>query len=198
MKAIFAWQHVIAFFIFWAIVLSAIWLFGCKSSPPGGNSIPNFFVVSQTNRIYRGAEPTLVGWQELRDLGVTNVVKLDTDAESTDSNALIMGMVVRRFPITTEQQLLGPLTKGLVEKAVNAITPGTYVHCGSDSRSNPNSLAARFGTQGGQDRTGLIIACYRVDVQGWPKDDARAEMLKLGFHPILHGLNEYWENFTPH
>ena len=40
--------------------------------------------------------------------------------------------------------------------------------------------------QQGADRTGTMMAFYRIAVQGWPKDDAIAEMKNggYGFHSI--------------
>jgi tyrosine-protein phosphatase SIW14 len=51
--------------------------------------------------------------------------------------------------------------------------------------------------QHGQDRTGLIVACYRVKVSGWTKQAAWAEALKFGYRNWLNlGLNRTWEAFT--
>jgi len=165
--------------------------------------VPNFAVVDAKIGVYRGAEPLSGGWNYLVSLGVSNVVKLNTEAEGTDAQATAIGMKVNRFPFTTEEQLVGPLDDAKVKAfdvkvkaAVAAITAGTFIHCGSDSRSDTNSLAFRFGTQGGQDRTGLICALYRVKT-GWTKPAAEEEMLRMGFHKSLHGLHEYWEKASP-
>ena len=170
-------------------------LCGCISAP-SSNGVPNFAVIDPTNGVYRGAEPLETGWQYLACLGVSNVVKLNTEAEGTDAQATALGMKVNRFPFTTKEQLSGPLDDVKVKAAVAAITPGTFIHCGSDSRSDTNSFAYRSGTQGGQDRTGLICALYRVKT-GWTKQAAEDEMLKMGFHKFLHGLHEYWEKAVP-
>lgn len=34
----------------------------------------------------------------------------------------------------------------------------------------------------GVDRTGIVIALYRIDIQGWEKEAAIKEMLDMGFH----------------
>jgi hypothetical protein len=167
-------------------------LCGCKVTT-SIKGIPNFAVVDTKLGIYRGAEPLPEGWQYLASLGVTNVVKLDTEAESTDTNAVALGMTIQRFPFTTEEQLFGPVDGAKVTGAVNAIGNNTYIHCGSDSRSDTNGLAYRFGVSGGQDRTGLICGVYRVKC-GWTKSDAEKEMKQLGFHFILRGLADYWSD----
>ena len=50
--------------------------------------------------------------------------------------------------------------------------------------------------QHGADRTGSMIAVYRVIVQGWSKDDAIREMKEggYGFHRIWGNLPEWIEN----
>ena len=58
----------------------------------------------------------------------------------------------------------------------------------------PASWAAKLGTQGGQDRTGLIVGAYRVWVQHWTKADAQREMMQRGFHPTLPGLANFWRD----
>lgn len=49
----------------------------------------------------------------------------------------------------------------------------------------------------GQDRTGLVVAAYRVSVCGWSKDDAMTEALKFGYRSYLNfGLNRTWNDFV--
>lgn len=132
--------------------------------------IPNFRPVG--NGVYRGGQPTAAGWGYLRSIGVTNVVKLNEDSEGSDGYAERLGMTVNRFPISIIQQTIGEPCLCEVLTAVGCIKPGTYVHCSH-----------------GQDRTGLVIALYRVRC-GWSRKDAEKEMLDDGFHTWLRGL--YW------
>jgi tyrosine-protein phosphatase SIW14 len=51
--------------------------------------------------------------------------------------------------------------------------------------------------QHGEDRTGLIVAAYRVMVSGWDKNKAMAEALHFGYRDWLNfGLNETWSQFA--
>jgi hypothetical protein len=160
-------------------ILSSVFLLlaltGCTSAVVT-HGIPNLAVVDHS--IYRGGQPTLEGWTYLHDtLGVSNVVKLNLDTEGDDATAkdLDLGMRVTYAPITTEQQLLGPVGSQ-IRIAYTNITLGTYVHC-----------------EHGQDRTGLEIAYYRMHADGWLKAEAEQEMLDHGFHKELRGLWEFWE-----
>lgn len=47
--------------------------------------------------------------------------------------------------------------------------------------------------QHGSDRTGMMIAIYRIAIEGWSKDDAIAEMKspQFGFHAVWQNLIRY-------
>lgn len=132
--------------------------------------IPNFHKV--TDFVYRGGQPDQQGWQSLKDMGIKRVIKLDTRCENPDDN---LDFEVLDYSMDWLEQILGP-TVVKVENATKAIgaTP-TFVHC-----------------LHGQDRTGLVVACWRVWVMGWTKAEAQAEMLDLGFHKWLVGLWWFW------
>jgi hypothetical protein len=85
------------------------------------------------------------------------------------------------IPISTGEQLFGvPDLKLLM--AICAISEsGTDIHCWH-----------------GEDRTGVVIALWRVKSQGWTRLDAFTEMKENNFHPLLVGL--WWafdENTKP-
>lgn len=46
----------------------------------------------------------------------------------------------------------------------------------------------------GEDRTGLVIGLERVFMEGWKAGQAYDEMLAMGFHPILLGLDQYFRD----
>jgi protein tyrosine/serine phosphatase len=48
----------------------------------------------------------------------------------------------------------------------------------------------------GHDRTGLVIALYRVFGEGWTPKDAHDEMMSLGYDPLLIAMNHYFEQKT--
>lgn len=169
---------------FWMMLaLGLFWLFiialcnsGCTSTKLVGG-VPNLAPVETS--VYRGGQPTEAGWKLLKSLGVTNVIKLDTESEGSDSVAETLGMHVWRFPIDQWGQMTGDGVGLAITNAVAHLGPGTYVHC-----------------LHGQDRTGLAVALYRLN-EGWRKSDAEKEMLTMGFHKALWGLWEYWEHTSP-
>src|SRR5947207_10105633 len=181
-----------------ALALSLALLAGCQSLHPTRHTIPNFAAVNERHKVYRGGEPLAPeGWDYVKSLGVRTVIKLNTETESTDAGAKARGLTVVPLPITARQQRTGsPDFSETIERAVNEMRRGSvFVHCGSDSRSKPNSLHALFDLQGGQDRTGLVVGCYRVRVEHQKKVVARAEMKSFHFHALLlPGLAKYWRD----
>ena len=159
------------------VILALIALTGCATAP---SHIPSLAVVEPG--IWRGGQPDAEGWKQLKLLGVTNVVKLNLEMEGSDKRAEELGLRVYRVPIGLGQQLFKGPSRSQIQKVTGAICPGTYVHC-----------------QHGQDRTGLMIACWRMQSAGavFTKEKAQAEMLANGFHRLLGGLWGSWEGFRP-
>ena len=155
----------------WAIVM----VNGCATKPIVTAGIPNLCNV--TPSIWRGGQPDAYGWEFLRSQGVTNVIKQNPIGEGDDGPALAHGMSLYYLPETTSDQTIGRPDRQTLNAAVSAIKPGTFVHCAH-----------------GQDRTGLVVALWRVRVQGWSKAQAHAEMIARGFHASLRGLMWAWED----
>lgn len=59
--------------------------------------------------------------------------------------------------------------------------------------SEPSNLPALVHCKHGSDRTGMMVAIYRIVIQGWDKKTALAEMQQggFGFHPIWSNLERY-------
>jgi len=154
------------------------------------HTIPNLRQVKPG--LWRSGQPrTVFDWDYLKKLGVTRVVKLNFEREYSDSFARVVGITTYVVSVQPEgdKDLISDITNTFVrpdEKTIEEaeklidLSVGTLVHCTH-----------------GQDRTGYLIGRYRVNSDGWSKNDAYTEMLKYGFHPELHGLHEAWEEFTP-
>jgi len=170
--------------LIWLAMLAVLWLIGCGGclAHKPVCMIPNFAVVDSAKHIYRGGQPTTVQqWDYLASLGVRNDIKLDNDSEGMDEEELrvsdrfdednlFIGLIEQMFGVPGEY----------LDQIVGDIRPNTFIHC-----------------EHGQDRTGLVVACYRVRVQHWTKAAAEKEMLAHGFHKSLVGLWRTWEDFKP-
>lgn len=154
--------------------------------------IPNFAIVDDgAPGVYRGGQPvTQADWESLKSLGVKRIIKLNTESEGDDSASGIGDIL--ECPITVMQQFFTGPDLNSVETAVAFIEPGTFVHCGSVKRSLEAEQTGNQKGKGGNDRTGWVIAAYRVSRQGWTKQKAHAEMIDHGFHVVEFGMDGAW------
>lgn len=152
--------------------------------------LPNFG--SFGTNLYRGGRPANPAFAQLANLKIKTVVNLqggdgrDPDfgwlarrmqtGENQDwiefekNKVIQMGMAFVNLPFSS----LKPLTDSdahdiadLLKFMADPINQPVYVHC-----------------EYGKDRTGLIIALYRVFYQNWPKQKAYDEMVAMGHDEI--------------
>ena len=144
------------------------------AQPLPDSQIGNFYKV--TNDIYRGDRPTVNDLKDLQARGIKTI--LDLEAFYTDRYVIAESQThfkflhVRMNPWNIENEDIVTALKILTDKNNYPI----YVHC-----------------QHGSDRTGVVIAMYRIIIQDWTKDDAIAEMKGggYGFHLIWKNIPEY-------
>lgn len=134
-----------------------------NAPPPRGQAadlgLPNFAQVS-TN-LYRGAQPEAAGFAALARMGVRTVVNLRSLHD--DDLRPEQGLREVRIPMRAGDPELDDVKSFL--RAVTAPTNlPAFVHC-----------------RRGADRTGLMVASYRIVVEGWEKERAIAEMKGGGF-----------------
>ncbi|MSP61638.1 MAG: protein tyrosine phosphatase [Myxococcales bacterium] len=139
---------------------------GVPISRPG---LPNLHRVS--DGIYRGAQPTAEGFRELKSMGVKTVVNL----RKSHSDARIiagLGLAYEEIPMHAWSPANEHVVRFLKIVADPARQP-VFVHC-----------------QHGADRTGTMVAAYRMALFGWSADDAIREMVDggFGYHAIWRGL----------
>jgi protein tyrosine phosphatase (PTP) superfamily phosphohydrolase (DUF442 family) len=116
------------------------------ASPKGP---PRFARVSEN--LYRGGQPSKRNLELLRSLGVTTVINLRREDESTwraeEAEALRLGMHFMHFPF---YGIFGA-DKLFVERILSEMKKGhVYIHC-----------------KNGRDRTSLMVALYRVLEEDW-------------------------------
>jgi hypothetical protein len=140
--------------------------------------IPNFGQVTPT--LYRGGQPSAKGFETLARMGIAIVV--DTGRSKRDA-AMIrnLGMTYVSLPWYC------PFPKDTVFARFIEIT-----------RQNPDKkifVHCRLG----DDRTGMMIAAYRMGQQGWTAKEAMQEMHEFGYRGIHHlmcpGLGRYEKGF---
>jgi protein tyrosine/serine phosphatase len=145
----------------------------------------NNFQIVDVNGLYRGGQPAEErDWVYLKNIGIRTVIKLNKYSSQTEerdelSSAKEHGIKVIEIPIQPEDwphnwNLWAAPTNEQVNEAVRALEHRenwpVYIHCSH-----------------GKDRTGLIVAIYRVRNNNYCKDTAYNEMNWYGANPFLFG-----------
>jgi protein tyrosine/serine phosphatase len=141
---------------------------------PGRPGLTNLHRVTPT--LYRGAQPGDEGFAQLKALGVDTVVSLrGLHSEREQAQAAGLGYVHIRM---TAWQAKDEDVVAFLRAVTNPKNGTIFVHC-----------------QHGADRTGTMLAAYRIVVQGWSKAAAIREMTEggYGFHAIWKNLPKYVE-----
>ncbi len=156
-----------------ALAICMLALTGCAGTPRGADAdLPNFRQVTPT--LYRGAQPTAAGLARARDMGIKTVVNVrqsDDDRETA-----------RALGLTCEQRSMSAWSPCNEDVA-------WFLNLATDPQRQPVFLHCQHGA----DRSGYLIAMYRVVVQGWDRERAIEEMTAggMGFHDIYQGLIDY-------
>jgi protein tyrosine phosphatase (PTP) superfamily phosphohydrolase (DUF442 family) len=131
------------------------------AAPVPGTSVANLYRVE--DGLYRAAQPTAAGFAQLSGLGVRTVLDV---ASGPGDDLLVQKDAVALFHVPMSAWGLHdePVLRALRIMADPGNRP-LLIHC-----------------QHGADRTGAMVALYRVVVQGWSKADAIREMNKGGYH----------------
>lgn len=155
----------------------ASWASPVAASP----GLPNLYRVNAS--LYRSAQPSRTGFVFLEsrpslavgDPPINTVVSLR--AFNNDSSLVATSSVLRLEEISFKTW--HPEDEDVVKFLRIATTPAlqpVLVHC-----------------RHGSDRTGTMVAVYRIVVEGWTKAQATDEMVRggFGFHPMWQNLLRY-------
>ncbi len=115
--------------------------------------------------LFRGALPSDEDFEELQTLGVKTVLNLQSSDEPV---VPLEDFGFRALNVPLPALMLRPPAAEMSE----------IVEILQDARSYPLMVHCRFG----KDRTGLVVALYRVLIEGVSPEIAYQEMLTNGFH----------------
>lgn len=137
------------------------------AQPLAVEGLPNLHKVS--DRLYRSGQPTAEGMRAAERLGIRTVISLRSRQRdvplSEDTDLLLHHVPMRAWHPRMQA----------AAAALNAIaaSPGpVLVHCWH-----------------GADRTGMVVALYRMVEQDWPREAAIREMLEGGY-----GYHRIWKD----
>ena len=144
------------------------------AAPLAVDGLPNLHKV--TDNLYRSAQPDAEGMRNAEKLGIKTVLNL-RGLHSDETLALGTGLNLTRIKINTWAMDEDDILEGL--RIILQADGPVLVHC-----------------QHGADRTGTLMAAYRMVVQNWPRDEAIREMLDgdYGYHTVWGNLLTLLEN----
>jgi tyrosine-protein phosphatase SIW14 len=139
------------------------------------SGVPNFHVVN--DHLYRGAQPTVEGFQNLAKLGVRTVIDLrhaDTDALLEKKRVEDAGMRFVNIPMYGMQRPAeADVARALALFEDKGAGP-VFVHC-----------------KRGADRTGTVVACYRIMHDHWDNLKALQEAKACGMAWMQRAMQHF-------
>lgn len=142
-------------------------------------SLPNFHQVNEN--LYRGAQPLPGGIQRLATLGIKTVINLrDDDERESDEEAEVRAAGLHYFNVPMSG-FRSPSDEQ-IEKVLLII---------NDARNWPVFIHCHHG----EDRTGTIIACYRISQDGWTSEQAKREAKHHGMSRSQFRMKDYIKDY---
>lgn len=165
--------------------IGALVLAGAIGAAPAGPPEPtpcdNFGHVSPG--LYRGAEPDDRCLEHLAGLGIRTVVNLRDEKDASDRErrrTVALGMRYVNLPMSGfERPALPEVRKALAAILEPGVQP-VFVHC-----------------KRGRDRTGVIVAAYRMTHEGWTADRAVEEAQRFGIAWWQVRMKRFIREFDP-
>jgi protein tyrosine/serine phosphatase len=137
------------------------------------SDIPSFYQVDDV--LWRGGQPNQEGFKKLKSLEIKTVISLrGQNNELIWEKRLVeaLGMNFYNLPMSIYTQPSQEMVLKFLEIVLNKENQPVFLHCES-----------------GRDRTGAMIALYRVTVYSWTPKQAYQEAKRFGFWPY-HGKAE--------
>lgn len=139
---------------------------------PAAQVIPNLHVVCPG--IIRGGQPSTEGLRRLKAAGVRTVINLRNEEVPVIREGSVVGALRMRY-LTIPLNVFDQPSEAAIDQFLAAV-------------KNPENQPLFIHCQYGQDRTGTMVAIYRLNAQGWTAAEAFEEMVALGFKPGLANL----------
>ena len=138
---------------------------------PSDTAVPGVRNVAKISDVlYRGDQPTREGFRNLKKLGIKTIVNLRTfhsDRDDLEGTGLHYAHIYSQA-WHVEYEDVARFLKVVRDPQHQPV----FVHC-----------------QQGADRTGLLVAAYRIADQGWTPKQAARELEVFGYNTIWTGID---------
>jgi protein tyrosine/serine phosphatase len=168
------------------LFLSLILLSGCAlaAEEPRAHGVANFHQVDE--HVYRGAQPTEEGLKSLAKLGVKTIVDLRGGGDHTAWEQKAVEALGMRYVHVPLRGMSAPSDEdvakvlALIDSPAASTNWPVFVHC-----------------REGKDRTGTVIACYRIRHDRWENEKALEEARLHGMHRVEWAMMSYVLRYKP-
>ncbi len=145
---------------------------------PAQDGVGNFGKVN--DQLYRGAQPDGTAIDTLKRLGVKTIVCLRSPGKEWKAEvqeATAHGLVCTNIPLSGIRRPKMEQVRQALD-AIKSLPGPVFVHC-----------------QYGCDRTGTIIACYRIQFDKWSVEEALREAERHGMSKLERGMKDFIVDF---
>jgi tyrosine-protein phosphatase SIW14 len=150
-------------------------------APTPVGHVRNFGVVNA--HLFRGGDPGAVGLAELGAAGVKVDIDLREKSAATEAEKLEaekLGMKYLSMPLPELSAPPAIAMRSILSLLTQEQAQGVFIHC-----------------RRGKDRTGTVIACYRMQHDGWDRERALAEAKHYGMSFAERGMRSFILHFQP-
>ena len=139
------------------------------------------YAAKVSDRLYRGGVPDADGVAWLKEQGIRTVINLrHYHGDSEGELVRAAGLRYERIKLESTDHPKPEQVARFLEIVGDEEARPVYVHC-----------------LHGVDRTGAMVAVYRMERDAWPNSDALAEMEWFGAHGLLHDLRRFVDRYQP-
>lgn len=141
--------------------------------------LPNFHQVNE--RLYRGGQPKKGGLKKLSELGIKTIVNLRGEDEQTRAEgeeAKITGLSYFNIPMPGLSRPTHDQVSQVMAIIENEQNWPVFIHC-----------------KRGSDRTGTIVAIYRISHDMWTDKQAMSEAKRMGLSWMEFGMKDYVSDY---
>jgi protein tyrosine/serine phosphatase len=138
-------------------------------------------LVQVNPNLYRGGQPKEGGIDLLKQMGIKTIINLrdsDEQSKSEEGEAKALGMKYFNIPLPNFDRPDNKIVSEILSLITSAENQPVFVHC-----------------RRGSDRTGTIIALYRIDYDGWTGDLAKAEAKRNGMGFWQYKMKDYISDY---
>jgi tyrosine-protein phosphatase SIW14 len=142
--------------------------------------LPNFRKVQ--DHLYRGGQPAAGGLKRLAELGIKTVVNLRGEDDLTraeEAEAKALGLRYYGVPMPGLSRPTDAQVKQVMAIIDDQENWPVFIHC-----------------KRGSDRTGTVIACYRIAKEKWTGERAITEARQYGMSWMEFGMRDYISDYA--